>query len=247
MTQTKIGIIGAMEVELALLKKQLKPILGQNTVKETLIGSRTFIEGNLNGTNVVLVQCGVGKVNAALCAERLIIQFGVTHIINTGIAGAMANGLRVLDFVVSTDAVYHDFNVGYFGYKLTAIPGMGDSTFVSDSKLVQIAKKAFSSLSESENHQLVEGRIASGDQFIASSEQKAHIRQICNPACVEMEGAAIAHTCYLEKIPFVIIRCMSDMADNEGGKTYDFNEETAANLSAHFVSEILSQLNQNNF
>ena len=234
-----IGIIGAMDIEVTLLKSILAPLPQEKAVKITEAGSCVFFEGILNGTHVVIVQSGVGKVNAALCAQRLILQFGVTCIINTGIAGAMAHGLKVQDVVVSTDALYHDMNAVDFGYKVTEVPGMKCSDFPASTELIGVAEKAFEGLEESKEHSLVKGRIATGDQFIASKELKAQIMKNCSPACVEMEGAAIAHACYLNNVPFIIIRCMSDMADDDGEKTYDFNEQAAAGLSAKLVERMI--------
>lgn len=229
----KIGIIGAMQVEVKTLKALLVD------AKETLSGELTFTEGLLDGKNIVIVQSGIGKVNAALCAQRLILQFGVTNIINTGIAGAAAKGLKTLDFVLSTDALYHDFDVRAFGYEICAIPQMDCWNFKADAEMINAAEKAFNQLELTKEHSLVKGRIASGDQFISSKEQKNQIIKNCAPACVEMEGTAIAHACYLNKIPFLIIRCMSDMADDSSEKTYDFNEEKAAELSANLVRKMI--------
>lgn len=232
----KIGIIGAMSVEIEQLKAEMQD------KKEEIQGGLTFFLGKLNGIDVVVVQSGVGKVNAALCAQRLIIQFGVSHIINTGIAGAMASGLGVLDFVVSTEALYHDMDATGFGYKITEIPQMDVSVFPADKDMVKAAQDSFNSMEISKGHKMVAGRIASGDQFISDRAIKEKIRSDCNPACVEMEGAAIAHACYLNKTPFVIIRCMSDMADDKGETTYDFNEKTAAGLSAGLVMEMIGNI-----
>lgn len=233
MAERKIGIIGAMEVEVQALRALLAG------TREHAAGGLTFTEGQLDGVQVVIVRSGVGKVNAALCAQRLILQFGVTHIINTGIAGALASGLKVLDFVASTDALYHDMNAVGFGYRMTEIPQMDCSDFPADTAMLEAAEKAFASLPEAEGHKLVKGRIATGDQFISDKALKQQIKADCNPACVEMEGTAIAHACYLNKIPFVIIRCMSDMADDIGENTYSFNEPAAANLSAALVRKML--------
>ena len=238
----KIGIIGAMDVEVNYLKSLLAPLPETDSIKSTEAGNCTFVEGLLDGVPVVIVQSGVGKVNAALCAQRLILQFDVTHIINTGIAGAMAHGLKVQDVVISTDALYHDVDAVEFGYKITVVPGMKCSDFPADQKMISAAEKAFENLEEAKGHSLVKGRIATGDQFIASKELKAKIVENCSPACVEMEGAAIAHACYLSQIPFLIIRCMSDMADDNGENTYSFNEQAAAMLSAKLVQKMLETI-----
>lgn len=230
----KVGIIGAMSVELELLKSKL----GENPAV-TKAGGMTFTEGKINGISVVLVQSGVGKVNAALCAQRLILKFGCTHIINTGIAGAMASGLKVLDFVASTDAVYHDMDATGFGYKKTEIPQMKCSDFPADGKMLEAARSAFKEFPA--EHKLVFGRIATGDQFISDKEKKSAIQETCSPACVEMEGAAVAHACWINEIPFVIIRCMSDMADDDGESIYSFNENEAASLSGSLVLSMLGR------
>ena len=151
----------------------------------------------------------------------------------------MASGLGVLDFVVSTGALYHDMDATGFGYKVTQIPQMDVSVFEADREMVELAKSTFGSMEMSKGHKIVAGLIASGDQFISDRSRKEKIKSDCNPACVEMEGAAIAHACYLNKTPFVIIRCMSDMADDSGESTYDFNEKTAAELSATLVMKML--------
>lgn len=202
----KIGVIGAMDVEVHTLVEQLG---GEKT---TEAGKLIFYEGKLNGVDVVIVKSGVGKVNAALCAQRLILQFGVTHIINTGVAGAAVHGAKILDIVVSTDAVYHDVDVVGFGYAPMEIPQMKKISFEADEKMVAAVEKAFDE-TLSKTHRLFKGRVASGDQFISSKEKKEAIVQMAHPACVEMEGAAIAHTCYLSDIPFVIVRSLSDSAD----------------------------------
>ena len=230
----KVGIIGAMSVELELLKSKL-----EENPAVTKAGGMTFTEGKINGISVVLVQSGVGKVNAALCAQRLILKFGCTHIINTGIAGAMASGLKVLDFVASTDAVYHDMDATGFGYKKTEIPQMKCSDFPADGKMLEAARSAFKELPA--EHKLVFGRIATGDQFISDKEKKSAIQETCSPACVEMEGAAVAHACWINEIPFVIIRCMSDMADDDGESIYSFNENEAASLSGSLVLSMLGR------
>lgn len=191
---------------------------------------------------VVLVRSWIWKVNAALTAQRLVSEFHVELIINTWIAWAMQNGLDVLDFVVSKDALYHDFDVTGFGYKITEIPGMETSCFPGNVERNEKIKQCFKKNQNSdlfEWHKLVEWRIASWDQFIADKTTKEHIISICNPACVEMEWAAIAHVCRCNKIPFVILRCMSDSADDNWTQHYEFNDKLAAKMSATLVKEVL--------
>lgn len=235
----KIGIIGAMQVEVDWLRELMKK---EGKTEVVQAGGLEFESGKIHGKDAVVVHSGVGKVNAALCAQRLILQFNCTNIINTGIAGAMAEGLGVLDFVVSTDAVYHDVDASGFGYKLGQIPQMSVFSFEADKKMICAAKKAFENCEDAKGHKMLEGRIATGDQFISEKTVKTRIGQNFSPACVEMEGAAIAHACHLNGIPFVIIRCMSDMADDLRSNGYDFNEGVAARLSAGVVEKLIEEI-----
>ncbi|MCK9169670.1 MAG: 5'-methylthioadenosine/adenosylhomocysteine nucleosidase [Treponema sp.] len=237
----KIGIIGAMEVEVQTIVASMTYSGGSGRAKKIESAKLTFYEGELNGINAVVVKSGVGKVNAALCAQRLILEFGVTHIINTGIAGAVAHGLGVFDVVVSTDAMYHDVDASCFGYKPGQIPLMDVYQFPADELLVSFVEKAFQETQYIKTYKLVKGRIASGDQFVSSGETKEHIREICSPACVEMEGAAIAHTCWINSVPFVIIRTMSDMADDDGKSASTFNEKVCAEESASIVLKMFNE------
>ena len=228
-----IGIIGAMDSEVATLFSHM-------TSKEKInLNNLTFYKGKLYNKDVVIVKCGIGKVNAALCTQLMILNFKVSKIINTGIAGAVGEGLKIYDFVVSTEAVYHDFDVQFFGYKLGQVPGMPE-TFKADPSLINAAKQAFEQTDFANKLKLSQGRIASGDQFISGNEKKASIISNFHPQCVEMEGCAIAQTCYANNVPFVIIRCMSDTADDSVKETY--SEETASRLSSTFLLEVINKL-----
>ena len=229
------GIIGAMEVEVGILCDHL-----QNKEVIELQGYK-FNKGLLNGKEVVVVKSGIGKVNAALCAQLLIFKFNADKVINTGIAGATGSGLGIFDFVVSTSTVYHDFNCAFFGYELGQIPGMAKE-FLADTQMIESTIQAFSKTDFSKEHKMVKGLIASGDQFISSGEQKDFIKTNFNPMCVEMEGSAIAHACSVNKTPFVIIRCMSDMADDSAESTYTFNEDYCAQMCAKLILNIISEL-----
>lgn len=230
-----IGIIGAMDSEVATLSQALKN-------KETIeLNHLTFHKGTLNNKDVVVVKSGIGKVNAALCAQLLIYKFNATKVINTGIAGATGKGLQIFDFVISTSAVYHDFDTTAFGYKLGQVPGM-DPEFHADEKMIEVSERAFASTEFSKSHKIHKGLIASGDQFISAGDKKDFIKSHFNPSCVEMEGCAIAHACSLNKVPFLIVRCMSDMADETVESTYSFNEDECAKMCAEFVQSIISLL-----
>ena len=228
-----IGIIGAMQSEVEALFEQM-------TSKEKIdINNLTFYKGKLFDKDVVIVKCGIGKVNAALCTQLLILKFGVSKVINTGIAGAVGSGLKIYDFVVSDAAVYHDFDVEFFGYKLGQVPGMPEK-FEADKALADAAVAAFAKSELNGSHKVVRGLIASGDQFISGGEKKQFIVSHFEPQCVEMEGCAIAHTCFANSVPFVIIRCMSDTADDSVKETY--SEETASKLSSKFLMEVVKGL-----
>lgn len=230
----KIWIIWAMQEEIDYLIETMKSIEQKDQ----------FFIWNIWEYQVVLVKSWIWKVNAALTAQRLISEFHVEMIINTWIAGAMQNGLDVLDFVVSKDAVYHDFDATGFGYKVTEIPQMETSCFPWNTQRNEKIKECFEKNQNSDLfrwHKLIEWRIATWDQFISDKERKQRIIDICNPACVEMEWAAIAHVCRCNKIPFVILRCMSDCADDNWSKTYEFNDKIAAKMSATLVKNALEQ------
>lgn len=232
----RVGIIGAMDVEVERICQNVSgPILHQ-------VCGLDFLEGFLAETPVVVVRSGVGKVNAALCAQLLITKFKITHLINTGVAGALASGLNVLDLVISTEVMYHDVDATNWGYESCTVPGM-PRTFVANQELVSIAAAACEKLFP--NKTIIQGIIASGDQFIGSNEMKNKIKELCNPACVEMEGAAIGHVASINRIPFVVIRCMSDMADDHGESTARFNEKEGGDISAQVVCAILQSLGNN--
>lgn len=231
----KIGILGAMEREVKWIYERLDD--AQIVEK---CGCK-FYCGKLSGKEVVILQCGVGKVNAALGAQNLFNHFGITHLINSGIAGAMASGLGIFDFVVSDELFYHDIDVTQFGYKIGQVPGQ-EPSFKADPVMIEAALKAFPRAKSSEGHKIIKGRIASGDQFISGGERKEFIRKTFDPACVEMEGCAVAHAATINKIPFIVVRCMSDMADDNIETVYNFTEDDAAKVSADFVEEIIKDL-----
>lgn len=230
-----IGIIGAMDSEV----RSLCDALSESEKVE--FNGLAFNKGKLCGKEVVVVKSGIGKVNAALCAQALVIKFGATKVINTGIAGATGGNLGIFDFVVSSNAVYHDFDTTAFGYKLGQVPGM-DPMFSADESMSDLAISVFNKSEFAKEHKIVKGLIASGDQFISAGEKKDFIKSNFNPLCVEMEGCAIAHACTLNKVPFVIIRCMSDMADDTVESTYSFNEDVCAKMCADLVTNFVSAL-----
>ena len=230
----KIGIIGAMDVEVALLKENMQ------ILKTVTHAGMEFAEGRIGNTDVVVVKSGVGKVNAGCCVQILADLFGVTHLINTGVAGSLNNQIHTGDIVVSTDAVYHDVNATIFGYRKGEIPQMGIFSFPADKDL---RVKAVAAVRETASEiSVFEGRIASGDQFIADKDVKAQIIADCGGFCTEMEGAAIAHASYINGIPFVIIRAISDQADESVKVSYDEFEAKAARHCAAVVLNFVANM-----
>ncbi len=247
----KIGIIGAVRQEVELLFAALSE--SGDPVRSTRLGSLEFREGTLDGCRVVIVCCGVGKVNAAICAQSLIAQFGAEAVINTGSAGGLDPRLSVLDMVVSTDAVQHDVDATYFGYAPGQVPGSDSPFYAADPILRKIALSAFARVTTSNAASagtsvgaprlpaMIEGRIASGDVFVSSDAARARILSAFAPACVEMEGAAIAQACAAHGVPFVILRSVSGLAGNDAGLSYDDFSEKASHSSARVVREMLSE------
>lgn len=230
----RIAIIGAMDEEVDILKEIMDI---EETVEKA---SLKFYVGKLEGKEVVLVKCGIGKVNAALCAQILVSEFKVDAIVNTGVAGALHDELDVYDIVISTDAIQHDFDTTVFGDKKGMIPRMDNSIFVADEKLVNAAYE--SSKEEVKTHKVVKGRVLSGDIFISSKELKDELVKEFDGYCGEMEGAAIAHVCYLNKTPFVVIRAMSDKADGSADVTYEEFVGQAAHNSKDIVLRMLRNI-----
>lgn len=223
-----------MEVEVATLKSNMTV---KNTVKKA---SMEFYEGTIGNTEVVVVRSGIGKVNAGICVQILIDLFGVTHVINTGIAGSLNADINIGDIVLSTDACYHDVDITVFGYKKGEIPQIGAAEFKADDELRAKAKASIKKAAPDIG--VFEGRVCSGDQFISSAEVKDAIIKEHGGLCTEMEGAAIAQASYLNNTPFLIIRAISDKADGGAEVDYPTFEAKAAKDCAAIVMEIIAEL-----
>lgn len=214
-----IGVIGAMEEEVSML-------IGQMKNKETrTIAGMDFNKGKLWDQDAVVVRSGIGKVNMAICTQILVDTYKVTAVINTGVAGGLYHAINIGDMVISTDALQHDMDATGFGYELGQIPRMDVSVFPADEKLVDMAVKACELVNP--EIQCFRGRVATGDQFISSNEKKNEIVEHFGAYCAEMEGAAMAQVAHLNNIPFVIIRAISDKADNSATMNYEEFEEQA--------------------
>ena len=227
-----IGIIGAMEDEVAALKEAMEV---QETIEKA---SMVFCKGMLCGKEVVVVRSGIGKVNAGICAQILVDRFGVDVLINTGIAGSLDAKIDIGDMVISTDALHHDMDASEFGDALGQVPRMDVLSFPADETLVKKAVQAREKANPDIN--TFTGRIASGDQFIASREVKERIVKNFHPLCVEMEGAGIAQAAYLNQVSYVIIRAISDKADNSAHVDYPTFEQQAIAHSVRLVKELLT-------
>lgn len=226
-----IGIIGAMEVEVSNLKEKME--VKQAVTKAGML----FCEGILKGQPVVVVRSGIGKVNAAVCTQILIDDFKADAVINTGIAGSLKAEINIGDLVVSTDLVHHDMDAVNFGYPLGQIPQMEVFSFPADENLGTLAEKCCEEVNP--EIQVFRGRVVSGDQFIADRERKNRIAENFGGFCTEMEGAAIAQVAYLNQVPFVVLRAISDKADDSAAMDYPAFEKQAIEHSVRLVVRML--------
>ncbi len=232
----KLGIIGAMEEELVLIRNKI------NAKAIKTKAGKTFYKGEYMGVDIILTECGVGKVNAAVTTQILIDDFTVEKVICTGVAGALNRALNVKDTVISKDVIQHDIDVSEDGYPKGYIPRLKIREIKADNDLIITAVNASKKiLSDNKVHV---GRILTGDQFIASDEASERLRKEFNGDCVEMEGGAIAQTCYLNNVPFVIIRSISDNANNMASTDYDSFVHDACRNSFLIVMSMIEEIAQ---
>lgn len=224
------GIIGAMESEVSAIKASM------DDPQVTTIAGMDFTTGTIGGNAVAVVQSGMGKVNAGICAQTLINDFDAARMINTGVAGNLTSELSINDFVVSVDAVQHDYDVSPIGFKKGEIPYTGLVAFPADETLRQQAVAAVREAAPSSK--VLEGRVCSGDQFISTPEQIEAITSEFGGLCAEMEGAAIAQVCHLNETPYVIIRAISD--DSDGMSFEEFQAAAAAECASAVLTMIKS-------
>ena len=227
-----IGIIGAMSAEVEALKAKI-----ENAKTEKISGAE-FVSGRLAGKDVVVAQCGIGKVFAAICAETMILRYGATTHINTGVAGTLSDKIGILDFAISSGVVQHDMDTTAIG----DAPGL-----ISGINIVEIpAAKALCdtvvSTAIEQGNRAIAGIVASGDQFINNASRKTFIRDTFGAVCCEMEGAAIGQVCYVNGVDFVIIRCISDNASGEAEMEYPEMVKIAAVKSQQLVEAILERI-----
>lgn len=229
-----LGIIGAMDEEISQIAELM------TDVEETTIAEMTFKKGTIGGKEVVAVRSGIGKVNAAMCTQILATYFNVDSVINTGVAGSLRNEINIGDIVISTDALQHDMDATGFGYELGVIPRMKVSTFVADDRLAKLAKEAC--IEANLGIGVHCGRVVSGDQFITDKATKQRLIDTFDGYCTEMEGAAIAQAAYLNGIPFLVIRAISDKADDSANMDYSEFERHAIDNSVALMKILIANI-----
>ena len=224
-----IGIIGAMDIEIERINAQLKDKTAQ------IISGVCYTSGKLGENQVVTAICGIGKVFAAICAQTMILKYNVTAIINTGVAGTLTDKVGVLGTVVATALVQHDMDTTYFGDPKGMISGINVVEFKADENL---SDKVCSNI---KNH-YIRGVIASGDAFIADEAKKKEIADTFGAVACEMEGAAIAHVCYVNSVPVCVVRSISDGADGDKEMSYEAFREEAATRSAEIIINTIKNI-----
>lgn len=230
----RIGIIGAMEEEVAALKEQM------HIEELRTIAGMEFCKGVCEGQPVVVVRSGIGKVNAAVCTQILCDVFQAEAIINTGVAGSLKNEINIGDIVLSTDALQHDMDATGFGYEAGVIPRMETSVFEADEELIALAEKVCCEVNP--DIQVFKGRVISGDQFISDHGVKERLITMFKGYCTEMEGAAIAQAAWLNKVPYLVIRAISDKADGSAEMDYSEFEMKAIEHTVHLVTGMLRNM-----
>ncbi len=229
-----IGILGAMDEEVALLKASLE------NLEESHWSHLTFYQGTMHGMHVVLVKCGIGKVAAALATTALIDRFNPDYVVNTGSAGGFDTSLAIGDLVIGSTIRHHDVDLTHFGYELGQPAGGLPASFTAAPVLVEAAEAAAATLPDLQH---VRGLICTGDAFIGSDEAVAALREkFPAMSAVEMEGAAIAQTCHMLQVPFLVIRSLSDIAGKTSTVSFTEYLDTAARHSAQLVMEMIKQL-----
>lgn len=229
-----LGIIGAMDEEVSKLKEKMTDVEIRSKA------SMDFYKGKLMGTDVVVVRSGIGKVNAGICTQILVDEYKIDSVINTGIAGSLNADIDIGDIVIATDTLQYDVDATGFGYELGVIPRMETSVFKADDTLRELAKECCERVNP--DVKVFCGRVVSGDQFVSDKDKKQYISDNFKGYCTEMEGAAIAHAAYLNNIPFLIIRAISDKADDSATMDYPTFEAKAIEHSVKLMAELAAKL-----
>ena len=226
-----LGIIGAMADEVKQIKEQLTDVQVETRA------AMDFYKGRLGGKEVVVVQSGIGKVNAAICAQILADIYKVSAVVNTGIAGSLKAEIDIGDIVISEDALQHDVDAAAFGYEPGQIPQLDTFSFKADKRLIELAEECCSRVNP-DIHTFL-GRVVTGDQFVSQKEKKEWLTKTFGGSCTEMEGGAIAQACYLNNVPFLILRAISDKADDSASMDYPAFEAKAIQHSVNLMIEMI--------
>lgn len=227
-----IGIIGAMKIEVDGLKAML------TEAESSTVSGIEFVSGKLGGVSVVLAVCGVGKVFAALCAQTMCLKYPVSAIINTGVAGTLCDELGIGDVAISNAVVQHDMDTSPIGDPVGLISGINIIEIPADKRLGDLVEQA----AQAQGRHTHRGTIATGDQFLANDEQKKRIRGTFNAIAGEMEGGSIGHVCYVNKVPFVVIRVISDDANGNAPADFPAFAAEAAKTGMHITLDVVKAL-----
>lgn len=227
-----IGIIGAMALETDAIIAEMK------NKEETLISGIRFVKGEWQGSEVVVATCGVGKVFAALCAQTMILKYQPDKIINTGVAGGLSKGLHILDVAIAEGVVQHDMDTSPLGDPPGLLSGIDQVALPADKKMAAAMERAAEALS----FHTERGIIASGDQFIAEDAQRDRIRSLFGAICCEMEGGSIGHVCYVNEVPFAVLRAISDGDEGDATMDYPTFAKKAAARSVEILKKAISTL-----
>lgn len=228
-----LGIIGAMDEEVAKLKSMIS---GLNIVTKA---GMSFYTGSILDKSVVIVKCGVGKVNAAMCAQAMIDEFSVSAIINTGIAGSLDSAINIGDIVLATDTIEHDMDVEALGYGPGIIPDTATSVFKTDKRLLDCATRSIDKAGL--DVKVFTGTVVSGDQFISKRDKKEWLVSTFGGLCTEMEGASIGHVATLNNIPYLVVRAISDKADDSAQMDYPTFAAMAIDNSVKMMTNIIDE------
>ncbi|MDL2310448.1 5'-methylthioadenosine/adenosylhomocysteine nucleosidase [Peptostreptococcaceae bacterium OttesenSCG-928-C18] len=220
-----VGIVSALDSEINEFRKVL------NNIEEKIINKHKFNIGLLEDIKVIFIDSGVGKVNSAITTQTLIDNFSPDIIINTGIAGGLDRKLKHTDLVIANELTYHDFDLRILEEYFPFV-----RSFKVEEKYLEISRKIL------KNCKYYEGLIITGDQFVTDSNKQLELREKFGAVCVEMEGASIAHTAFSNGIPFFVVRCISDMADDDGESDYDNFEILAAKKASDFTIKFIKTL-----
>lgn len=226
----KIGIIGAMQIEVDNLKKHM------TDTKEAQISGVTFTQGQVEGVEVVAAVCGVGKVFAAICTEAMILKYNVDCIINIGVAGTLCEELGVMDVAIANRVVQHDMNTSALGDPVGLLSGLNEIYLPADEKLNAVIEKCV--MARNINYEV--GTIVTGDLFLAKKSTKAHLHENFDAIAGEMEGGSIGQVCYVNQVPFAIIRSISDGKGAE--MDYATFAEKAAQVGIEVVLDVIKEL-----